>query len=88
VRETRRRRRRGDRPELTIDRGLLVTRDLGNGYTQTQAGSRISPLAGDELARALAAEDADPPAAGAVHRVELTAAELEELEHPDPRLED
>lgn len=74
--------------ELTdpIARGVLVTRDLGGGYSQTQAGPNAVALEGEELERELALDEDRPPA-DRIHRVELTPEELEELAHPDPELE-
>lgn len=69
-----------------IARGVLVTRDLGNGYSQTQAGPNAIALEGDELERALSFVD-ERPAEERIHRVELTAEEIEELAHPDPEPE-
>lgn len=63
-----------------------MTRDLGNGYTQTQAGPNAITLEDEEIAAALAFDDERPPAER-IHRIELTAAELEELANPDPELE-
>ena len=80
------RRRAGLPRSDPLERGVLVTRDLGNGYRQTQAGPNAIALEDDQLAAALAFDDDRPPA-DRIHRVELTPAELEQIENPDPELE-
>ncbi len=82
--------RREIREQLAVDPyagdGALVVKDLGGGYTQTQAGPRAPRLSPEEIARLLHFADDRPPE-DRIHRVELTTEELAELEDPDPELE-
>lgn len=81
--------RREIRDQISVDPysgdGALVVKDLGGGYTQTQAGPRAPRLSAEEISSLLAYDDDRPPEER-IHRVELSAQELAELEDPDPEL--
>ncbi len=58
---------------------VVVTRDLGGGYTQTQLGPEALELAADDLARLLEIPDDDRPPPERIHVVPYDPAEDELL---------
>ncbi len=81
--------RRGIRESIgagPLERDVVRTIDLPGGYRQTQAGENAPRLTAEQVAELLAFPDDRPPEEK-IHRAELTAEELEELEDPDPELE-
>jgi len=75
--------RRELREEITIDpysgEDVVVTRDLGGGYTQTQLGPTARELAPAVLEQLLDLPD-DPPPPERIHRVTADPADDEILE--------